>query len=267
MIIRGQNVGKKFDLDRELTVGRDAAADITLDDGLVSRAHARFTPSSVGHKVADLMSTNGTFVNDTRLKSHHYLSDGDKVAIGQTVFKFISQDNIEAAFHEHVWALTRICGLTGVHNRPAFDQAILNEVARSEQARAPLALMLFDLDHFKRINDTWGHRAGDYVLKQVGHLLNVHSREDDFAARYGGEEFAILIKGLPPPGAAKFAEFLRGRIAAHRFEFEGQHIPVPISAGVVDWSGQIGSAARLIELADQRMYAAKQGGRNQVIYT
>jgi diguanylate cyclase (GGDEF)-like protein len=264
VVIKGDSVGQKFDLDRELTVGREQSAGIYLDDGLVSRSHAKFTPDSAGVRLFDLCSTNGTFVNDKQIDTI-YLDDGDQITIGKTIFKFISSNNIEAAYHEHIYSLTRFDGLTGVHNRPTFDNTIANVVAKASQTGEPLALMLFDIDHFKRCNDTYGHRAGDYVLKEVAETVAQNAREGDFVARYGGEEFVVIIRNLPGPGPARFADHLRGLIQARHIVFEGQSIPVTISAGVATWEPAVGTPDRLIELADQRLYRAKQAGRNQII--
>ncbi len=266
VVIRGESVGKKYDLETELTVGRDTNTGICLDDALVSRTHAKFSPDSAGVRVFDLCSTNGTYINDKAINTA-YLNDGDQVAIGKTIFKFISSNNIEAAYHAHIYSLTRFDALTGIHNRPTFDNTIAAAITKSARTGEPLALLLFDIDHFKRCNDTYGHRAGDYVLTQIGALLDEHLRDGDFAARYGGEEFAIVIRRLPLPGPARFAEHLRALIEAQRVVFEGDEIPVTISVGVGEWSDAIRSPADLIELADQRLYRAKQAGRNQVIAT
>jgi diguanylate cyclase (GGDEF)-like protein len=263
VVIKGDSVGQKFDLDRELTVGREPAAGIFLDDGLVSRSHARLTPDPVGVRLFDLCSTNGTFVNDRQVDAT-YLDDGDQITIGKTIFKFISSNNIEAAYHEHIYSLTRFDGLTGVHNRPAFDQTLAKLIANIGHDEA-LALMLFDIDHFKRCNDTYGHRAGDHVLREIGGLVAENAREGDFVARYGGEEFAVIIRNLAPAGAARFADHLRGLVQAMQISFEAQRIPITISAGVASWEPGV-PGDQLIELADQRLYRAKQAGRNQVIW-
>jgi diguanylate cyclase (GGDEF)-like protein len=264
VVIKGDLPGQKFDLDRELSVGRDPNAAIYLDDGLVSRSHARFTPDGVGVRLFDLCSTNGTFVNERQIDST-YLDDGDQITIGRTIFKFISSNNIEAAYHEHIYSLSRFDGLTGVHNRPTFDATIVSSIHKARDTGAPLALMLFDIDHFKRCNDTYGHRAGDHVLREVGTLLGDQQREGDFVARYGGEEFAVVIRNLAWPGPARFADHIRAVIQALRLEFEGAVIPVTISAGVALWEPWMRGPEQLIELADQRLYRAKQAGRNRVI--
>ena len=264
VVIKGDRVGHKYDLDKGLSVGRDPNSGAFLDDGLVSRNHAKFTPEGPGVRITDLRSTNGTFLNDEAVDSK-YLSHGDQVTIGQTIFKFITSNNIEAAYHAHIYSLTRYDGLTGIHNRGSFDTEIATAISRANTTGAPLALMLIDIDHFKRCNDTYGHRAGDYVLKQVAGMIEANAREGDLVARYGGEEFVIIINGLPWPGPARFADHIRGLVQAQRFVFEAQHIPITISAGVSLWEPHMHSPARLIELADQRLYRAKQAGRNQIV--
>jgi diguanylate cyclase (GGDEF)-like protein len=265
VVIRGPKVGEKFDLDREITVGRDPTADVCLpNDALVSRTHARFTPDNAGVRVADLRSTNGTLVNDKPTEGK-YLDDGDQITIGKTVFKFVSSSNIEAAYHDHVWTLTHHDALTGVHNRASFDGAIADAVVRATNHGSPLALVLFDIDHFKRCNDTHGHRAGDHVLRVVAGVASQHTRKGDLIARYGGEEFAVILHGLAWPGPARFAEHLRELIAAATIEFEGKSIPVTASVGVAMWGPPLITAGHLVELADQRLYRAKAAGRNQVI--
>ena len=264
IVIKGDNVGIKYDLDRELTAGRETTVGIHLDDGLVSRNHAKFTPDSAGVRLFDLCSTNGTFVNDKQINTT-YLDDGDKIRIGKTILKFISSNNIESAYHEHIYSLTRFDGLTGIHNRPTFDVTIASAIAKVAHSGDPLALMLFDIDHFKRCNDTYGHRTGDHVLKEVAATVADNVREGDFVARYGGEEFAVIIHGLVPPGPARYADHIRALVEAQRFSFEGQAIAVTISAGVASWSPSIHNPGQMIELADQRLYRAKQAGRNQII--
>jgi diguanylate cyclase (GGDEF)-like protein len=266
VVIKGDNVGRKYDLDAELIAGRENTAGIHLDDGLVSRSHAKFAPDSAGVRLFDLCSTNGTFVNDKQINTT-YLDDGDQITIGKTILKFINSNNIEAAYHDHIYSLTRFDGLTGVYNRPTFDATIASSIAKVAYTKEPLALMLFDIDHFKRCNDTHGHRAGDHVLKEVATTVADNAREGDFVARYGGEEFAIIIHGLAPPGPARYADHIRALVAARRYDFEAQSIGVTISAGVASWTKAFHSPGQLIELADQRLYRAKQAGRNQIIAT
>ena len=265
VVIHGDNIGRKYDLDVEvLTIGRGRDNDICVNHRSVSRNHVEVHVDDRGAELRDLRSTNGTYVNDQPVGSV-YLRDGDRIKVGKTVLKFISGSNVEAAYHEQVYTMTRYDALTGVYNRRTFDEKIAEEVARAHRYRRPLALLMFDIDHFKRCNDTHGHRAGDYVLSQVAQLVKQRVRKDDFVARYGGEEFAVIVSELEPPGPSHLAEELRRLIESAQVVFEGTHIPVTVSIGLVSWLPRFETAGQMIEAADQCLYRAKSSGRNRVV--
>jgi two-component system cell cycle response regulator len=265
VVIHGDNIGHKYDLDvKVLTIGRGRDNDICVNHRSVSRNHVEVHVDEHGAQLRDLQSTNGTLVNDQPVGTV-YLRDGDRIKVGRTVLKFISGSNVEAAFHQQVFTMTRYDSLTGVHNRRSFDKHIEEEVERSQRYGRPLALVMFDIDHFKRCNDTYGHRGGDYVLHEVAQLIQQLIRKHDFVGRYGGEEFAIVLSEFDPPYAHLLAEQARELIQNHKFEFEGNVIPVTISLGLVVWSPRFETAAQVIEAADQCLYQAKASGRNRVV--
>lgn len=265
VVIYGQDLGRKYNIvGRNLRIGRATTNDICLSQDAVSREHAYIIIDDFGIKIRDNDSTNGTYINDNKIHEA-YLRDGDLVKVGRSIFKFLSGDNIESSYHEEIFRLSTVDGLTQVYNRRYFMETLERELSRARRYDRPLGLLIFDIDYFKRCNDTYGHRAGDYVLKQVAGMINTNAREGDLVARYGGEEFVIIINALPWPGPARFADHIRGLVQAQRFAFEGQHIPITISAGVSLWEPHMHSPARLIELADQRLYRAKQAGRNQIV--
>lgn len=264
VVIHGENIGHKYDLDGdELTIGRGRDNDVCVNHRSVSRHHAVIRVDDRGVQLEDLGSTNGTLVNDRGVPTV-YLHDGDRIKVGRTVLKFISGGNVEAAYHEQLFTMTRYDALTGVHNRLSFDEKIRDELARARRYERPLALALFDLDHFKRINDTRGHRGGDYVLREVAQLVLRAAQKHDFVARYGGEEFAILLHEFEPEYPAQFAESVRALVEGHRFEFDGEPVPVTISVGVAVFSADHSEVGQLIETADRALYRAKAGGRNRV---
>jgi two-component system cell cycle response regulator len=265
VVILGDNIGHKYDLDcKMLTIGRGRENDICVNHRSVSRRHVEVHVDEHGAQLRDLQSTNGTLVNDQPVGSV-YLRDGDRIKVGRTVLKFISGSNVEAAYHQQVYTMTRYDSLTGVYNRRSFDERIEDEVARAHRYGRPLALMMFDIDHFKRINDTYGHRGGDFVLHEVAQAVQQRVRKLDFVARYGGEEFAVILTEFDPPFANVFAEDIRVLIQNHVLEFEGRVIPVAISVGLVIWSPRFETAAQMIEATDQCLYQAKAGGRNRVV--
>ena len=138
------------------------------------------------------------------------------------------------------------------------------EISRARRYVRPLAIIMFDLDHFKRINDTFGHLAGDYVLREVASLVRGRIRRDETFARYGGEEFSILLPETDLAGAYKLAEEIRALIFGHPFTFEHERIPVRVSLGDAQLADANKDTDAFIEASDKKLYEAKNGGRNRV---
>jgi diguanylate cyclase (GGDEF)-like protein len=261
----GANPGRRFALNKsEHVVGRRAETEIPIDVDSVSRRHARFTKSAEGWVVEDLGSTNGTFVNDDKIE-RRLLGDGDIVRFGEAVVKFLSGSNIEVAYHEEIYKLSILDGLTGVHNKRFFTEFLDREVARAQRHGSSVGLVVFDLDHFKRINDTHGHLAGDAVLVGLARRLKPRIRREDIFARVGGEEFAVVLADTARMGASAFAENLRILVEKEPFPHESLNIAVTISLGVaVLDKGQKLDPNDLLRLADEKLYQAKNAGRNRV---
>ena len=266
VVIYGADLGRKYNIDgRELSVGRATVNDIVVSQDAVSRQHAFVTVDEHGVKIRDNESTNGTYVNDNRIHEA-YLQDGDLVKIGRSIFKFLTGDNIESSYHEEIFRLSTVDGLTQVFNRRYFQETLERELSRARRYDRPLALILFDIDHFKKTNDTFGHRAGDYVLRRIAELVQTRARKVDVVARYGGEEFAVILPEIEINGARQFAEKLRRMVEEEKFMFEGRVIPCTISLGVAELDTRTANAEDLIGLSDQRLYGAKEGGRNRVVW-
>jgi diguanylate cyclase (GGDEF)-like protein len=264
VIIYGDDLGRRVPLGSEPTVlGRSSKCDVQLDQESVSRNHARISRQRSHYVIRDLGSTNGTYVND-ELVDEVVLRDGDQLKIGRTIFKFIVSGNMEAQYHEEIYRLMTVDGLTELHNKRYFNEAIEREASRSRRYQRTFSLVLFDIDHFKRINDTYGHLAGDSVLRQLGALVRSRVRRDDVPARTGGEEFSVIVPEVGREGALQLAEKLRAAVQSATFRFEGTQIPVTISVGVAEWSEEMQDPQELVKRADEHLYAAKRGGRNQV---
>jgi diguanylate cyclase (GGDEF)-like protein len=246
-------------------VGRADDADIVISDEGVSRRHARFYLRDKGAHVEDLDSSNGVYVNGKRIERFHHLEQGDKITLGTaTILKFTYHDQIDEDFQQRLLESAINDPLTGVHNRAFFDQKLVNEFEYAVRHKDTLGLILFDLDYFKEVNDTYGHLAGDAVLEQFGELVREAVREEDFVARYGGEEFAMIGRGLSTQAAFRAAERLRTLVADAQFEHDGVEIQVTISAGVVsypEFDAEI--ASDMIQAADQALYRSKDKGRNR----
>lgn len=264
--IYGEDIGRRTTLDRpDLVIGRSESCNIQIDQESVSRQHCRIVTHGGDSKLYDLGSTNGTYVNDRRIDEIH-LRDGDLVRVGRSIFKYLAGSNLEAKYHEEIYRLTTVDGLTQCYNKRYFLDSLERELNRSQRYARKMSLAMFDIDHFKRINDTFGHLAGDDVLRELAHLVARNLRREDIFARYGGEEFAIVLPETDTSGARQMCEKLRGLIEEHVFDFGDVVIPVTISLGIktVYVNDLPISATNFIAGADAKLYEAKQGGRNRV---
>jgi diguanylate cyclase (GGDEF)-like protein len=260
-------LGKRFVLDADPTrVGRGADNQIVLDGDSVSRRHAHFEQRSGGWVVVDDGSTNGTYCNDEPIEASRetMLKNGDRVKVGPTIFKFLSGADVEAQYHEEIYRMTIIDGLTQIHNKRYLHEALEREIIRGRRHERELSILMFDIDHFKRVNDVHGHLAGDFVLKELARIVQSRIRRDEVFARYGGEEFAIILPETDLEGALQLAETLRQKVAEHAFVFQADTMRVSISIGAALLTENEKTANELIKRADERLYAAKNGGRNRV---
>ncbi|HUB05797.1 MAG TPA: GGDEF domain-containing protein [Myxococcales bacterium] len=266
VVIYGPDLGHRYELaNGELTIGRDIGNNITVDLDNVSRRHARLLQREEKVYVQDLGSTNGTFLNDEEVKGEVPLRSGDLVKVGGAIFKFLYGGNVESLFHEEIYRITIGDGLTQCFNKRYFMEFLEREMARGQRYGRPLSLMMFDLDHFKKVNDTHGHLAGDHVLREMAHAIRGKVRKEECLARYGGEEFALVSPESGPARVRKFAEKLRQIVEGHEFAFDGKSIPVTISVGVADMTPAMTDPAHFIKVADANLYLAKKQGRNRVV--
>ena len=261
----GDLLGKRFTLERQaLLIGRTGECDIVVELDSVSRRHARIQREGLNIVVHDLGSTNGTYVNQIQIKSR-VLSDGDQIKIGNAIFKFLSGGNVESGYHEAIYRMVIVDGLTEVHNKRYFEEFLERELARSARYKHSLSLVMYDLDKFKNVNDTYGHLAGDHVLREISRRLHSRIRKEELLARYGGEEFVILLPETDREGAISFAEHIRERVEAEPVNFEGEVIKVTISVGVATIQGETVDSDTIIRMADENLYEAKRSGRNRVV--
>jgi diguanylate cyclase (GGDEF)-like protein len=264
VIIYGADLGRRIVLDgNPLEIGRSVKCDLAIDQESVSRRHARLAWDGGRYKITDLGSTNGSYVND-ELCTDRYLKDGDQLKIGRTILKFMTGDNIETAYHEEIYRLMTFDGLTQVHNKRHFHETLDREVSRSSRYDRPMSLVVFDIDHFKKVNDTHGHLAGDALLRQLASIVRGRIRREDLFARVGGEEFAVLLPEIDLAGAATFADKIRKVIEVATFHFEDVTIGVTSSFGCATLRPPYATGEQLYKAADAALYAAKQNGRNRV---
>ena len=254
--------------DEPNTLGREEGeCTIRFEDARLSRVHARLVSVNGEWTLTDQGSTNGTFVNDVRLEKPAQLADGDRVVLGGSVsLRFALVTEEERAALMRVYDAAVHDGLTGVLNRKALDQRLLAEIAFAVRHDAPLSVVLLDVDHFKAVNDTHGHPAGDAVLLEIAARLAGALRVEDVFGRYGGEEFLIVARDITLEQGAQLAERMRALIDSSPVVFEGTPIRVSASFGVASLACcATRDAPSLLAIVDARLYAAKHAGRNRVV--
>lgn len=258
-----KQLGKRFSLvDGEVSIGRGIDNSVILNSDSISRRHAGIEIRAGGYYLIDRHSTNGTYVND-ELVQDCQLRRGDQIKIGDTILKFLSGADLESQYHETIYRMTIMDGLTGIHNKRYLVEQLDRELSRATRHGRPLSMVICDIDHFKLVNDEFGHLAGDYVLKEVAQLAKSRIRPDDVIARYGGEELAIILPETDLAGGVRIADQLRKMIDDETFVFEDEYIDVTISCGVAQlqpgWR-----AYEFVRAADMQLYEAKRAGRNCV---
>jgi two-component system cell cycle response regulator len=272
MVLQGETPGKKFLLSvGETIIGRSPEAEITLSDSEISRKHAAVVYEPPAEKggppscvVRDLDSKNGTRINGRRTASH-VLRDKDVIAAGSTVLAYYLKDEIELKFDAELYSLATLDPLTGLFNKYYFHREYHREFYRSQRTDSPLSMCFCDLDHFKGINDTHGHLAGDFILRKIGEIFLCNMREYDMSARYGGEEFVVVLPATPMDAAVTVAERLRKTVESYVFQFQEQTIPVTISVGIAALGPEMESPQQLLQSADNALLKAKESGRNRIV--
>jgi len=260
-------IGRMHKLDRaEVVMGRSTEAEFQIEDDGISRKHAKVLADGTGaFRLMDLGSTNGTFLNGSRVDTAP-LKDGDKIQIGSnTVLKFSLQDQLDEQYQRSIYESATRDGLTRIFNKKYLLDTLKKEFAYCLRHRIPLSLAMVDVDHFKKINDTYGHQAGDYVLARIAQRISETIRAEDLFARYGGEEFALLLRETVEEQAYIAADRCRRIVDLTDFNFGGTPIKVTISAGVATLlDSDFSRPEDLIAAADRYLYGAKNAGRNRV---
>jgi diguanylate cyclase (GGDEF)-like protein len=260
-------IGKMVKIEKgELVMGRAPDTQLQCEDDGISRKHCKLSMAPNGaYQLVDLGSTNGTFLNGIRVNVAT-LQDGDKIQIGaNTVVKFSLQGALEEQYQRSIYESATRDGLTRVFNKKYFVDTLRKEFAYCLRHRVPLSLVMLDLDHFKKVNDTYGHPAGDTVLQRVAQRVGETIRQEDLFARYGGEEFALMLRESASDKAIRCAERCRRAVDGGEFVFNGTPIKVTISLGVATlFDADFAQPDDLVAAADRYLYRAKMAGRNRV---
>lgn len=268
IMVEGNYIGEIYPIDKSVMIlGRDNDADIVIGDLSVSRKHAKIEKEQDLYILYDLGSTNGIIHNGER-KSQAALNDGDKIELGRVVMRFGYQDSLDKDYHEKLRSMAIRDGLTKIYNKRYFEDALRREFSYASRNDIDLSLVLFDIDDFKKINDTFGHTVGDVVLQTIAELLEREIRGYDVFARYGGEEFVFLLRGISPDNTLNFAERIRSIVEANTFIINDQKVKVTISVGyaVMNPHVKFKSPQDFEKQADRYLYKAKSEGKNRVCY-
>jgi diguanylate cyclase (GGDEF)-like protein len=266
--VRGAELGRVIALSPErMRIGRSQDSEIWLADDGVSRRHASLHRSGNTYVLKDEGSANGTFVGGVKVIEQHELKDGDVIQFGPTaVFRYTLSDENQEALLRQLYDASVTDALTGAHNREHFDTQLRAELSYARRHNTDVSLVIFDADHFKKVNDTYGHQTGDAVLIQLAGVVRGTVRSEDVFARYGGEEFALVLRGIDIEGAGAVADRLRERIAALEIATDRGPLRVTVSAGCASLAtNEEKTPEGLIAAADRRLYGAKHAGRNRVM--
>lgn len=265
-VLTGSATGQMFKINHDLMIGRAVTASVRVDDDGVSRNHARIRCDEGSVFVEDLKSRNGTYVNGTRVTDPVKLADGDKIQVGRsTILRFGFQDALDESFHENLLSSALRDGLTKLFNKRYFFDRLDSELKFAQRHETALSLLMLDIDHFKTVNDTHGHLAGDSVLVQLASVLMKAVRNEDVVARFGGEEIAIILRAINVDGAAQMAERVRRLVEQTAAWVQGTELKATVSIGVAGFpSTPVKTPEQLVEAADRALYRAKNAGRNRV---
>jgi diguanylate cyclase (GGDEF)-like protein len=278
VFLRGELLAVPIPLDRdEVILGRALEADVRVNDARASRLHARITTERdpqtgfARYRIIDLGSTNGTVLNG-QLITDELLQDGDKIVIGEHLLRFDMLDEIDREFQRQIHRLLVHDELTGLLTGKSFFSELRREAARAEAESRPFCVLMMDLDHFKQVNDTYGHLVGNQTLEEVGAVIMRSLRAGDVAARFGGEEFAAFLLDAQYAQGLVAAERVRAAVEEHHFpitrhssaELVPQTHHITISLGIASFPEDARDPIELVELADTALYRAKRSGRNRV---
>lgn len=266
-VLTGAAAGQMFKVSRgDAVIGRAPTAAIRIVDDGVSRNHARLKHDSSGLYLSDMESRNGTYVNGTKISGSTMLREGDKIQVGRTtVLRFQYHDELDESFHENLVSNALRDPLTKLFNKRYFLDRLDSELKFARRHNTPLALLMLDLDEFKKINDTQGHLAGDAVLCTLASVLHKAVRNEDVVARFGGEELAIILRAIPIEQAIGLAERLRKLVEQTVIHHSNKELRATVSIGVAGFpTTKADTVEQLMEAADKALYRAKHEGRNCV---
>jgi two-component system cell cycle response regulator len=267
----GEKAGTRYPLNKEkMTVGRSDQADICISEASVSRLHATLWVEQGHMFLEDGKSVNGTFVNEKKILERVDLQDQDMVRLGTVLFKYFAPGNLDGLIHDKIYRTSTLDGGTGIYNKQFLLDSLESEWRKAKQSHLDLTILYYDLDHFKKVNDTYGHNAGDQVLRETAGVVKGLLRKNDIFCRFGGEEFVIVLPQTSIEGSKGLAEKIRSAVAMTEIPLShnGQTIlhRQTLSMGVAQLDATMASIPQLLEAADKKLYTSKTSGRNCITF-
>jgi len=275
VFLSGELIAVPIPLERdEVVLGRALEADVRVNDSKVSRRHATINSvinTATGRTeyiLKDLGSRNGISVNGA-LVDEAVLVNGDKITIGEHMLRFELLDEIDREYQRQIHRLITHDDLTGLLSSRSFFSELRRESARAKSESRPFCVLVMDVDHFKKVNDTYGHLTGSKTLEEIGQCIISIMRSGDAASRFGGEEFSAFLLDADLAQGLVAAERVRAEIEKTEFSVIRQGKPsekhrVTISIGVATFPSDSSDPIELVEMADSALYRAKREGRNRV---
>ena len=275
VFLSGELIAVPIPLERaEVILGRALEADVRINDSKVSRQHARIHTAfnektqATEYILTDCGSRNGTLLNGRGI-AQEVLQNGDKITIGENILRFDLLDEIDREYQRQIHRLISHDDLTGLLSSRSFFSELRRESARAKAEDRPFCVLMMDIDHFKLVNDTYGHLTGSKTLEEIGGCIIKCVRSGDAAARFGGEEFAAFLLDADIGQALVAAERIRAGIEQTAFSVIRQGKPsekhrVTISIGIASFPDDSSDPIELVEMADSALYRAKREGRNRV---
>lgn len=271
VLYSGSEPGQRFALpEGTLSLGRAPDCQVLLDNPAISRRHAEMQVQGTEVRLRDLGSVNGSWVNEQRLRENTVLlADGDMLRLGEVVLKFFQRESLDALLHDRIYRMATVDAGTEVFTRRYVMDTLAREIRRARRGGGALSVLGIDLDHFKSVNDRWGHNAGDQVLREAAATAHATLRTTDVLGRTGGEEFLAVLPDTGLAEARALAERVRAAIAARPVLLtaaDGREVPhaQTASIGVATLTPTLQTLRELLGAADARLYEAKHAGRNRV---
>jgi two-component system, cell cycle response regulator len=262
----GDEIGGLHSLTKDETIiGRTTGCDIVIPEARVSPRHAmirRTAPGAGEFEIVDLKSAGGTFLEGAPVE-RAVLQSGDKVGIGGRILSFAMLDKADLAYQSRIVQMIHVDELTGLFTKRSLFRALETELTRAQRYHHPIAVLMMDLDHFKQVNDTYGHLVGSFCLSEVGRLIRESTRETDVSGRYGGEEFVTFLPETDVEAGRIVAERIRVAMECHAFRHNDVTFGVRISIGIAGWPADGNDVESLVHAADTALYRAKNSGRNR----